>query len=121
MLIESGSLSSSVGLAVKQPPLQVAMVAGEASGDVLAGLLLDGMKTKWPSLVASGIGGPHMEARGFSAWWPHDKLAVHGYSWEVLRRYREIVGIRSELNARLLQSSPSIFVGVDAPDFNLDL
>ena len=121
MLIESGSLSSSVGLAMKPLPLQVAMVAGEASGDLLAGLLLDGMKAKWPSLVASGIGGPHMQARGFNAWWPHDKLAVHGYSWEVLRRYREIVGIRSELKARLLQSPPSIFVGVDAPDFNLDL
>ena len=97
------------------------MVAGEASGDLLAGLLLDGMKSKWPSLVATGIGGPQMHARGFSAWWPHDKLAVHGYSWEVVRRYREIVGIRSALKARLLKAPPSIFIGVDAPDFNLDL
>ena len=97
------------------------MVAGEASGDLLAGLLLDGMKAQWPSLISSGIGGPHMTARGFSAWWPHDKLAVHGYSWEVLRRYREIVGIRSALKARLLATPPSVFIGVDAPDFNLDL
>jgi lipid-A-disaccharide synthase len=121
MLIESGSLPSSEGGAKNQHPLQVAMVAGEASGDLLAGLLLDGMKAKWPTLVASGIGGPHMQARGFNAWWPHDKLAVHGYSWEVLRRYREIVGIRSELKTRLLAAPPSIFIGVDAPDFNLDL
>lgn len=121
MLIESGSLTSSEGGAKNQHPLQVAMVAGEASGDLLAGLLLDGMKTKWPTLVASGIGGPHMQARGFNVWWPHDKLAVHGYSWEVLRRYREIVGIRSELKTRLLTAPPSIFIGVDAPDFNLDL
>ena len=106
---------------MKPLPLQVAMVAGEASGDLLAGLLLDGMKAKWPALVAYGIGGSHMQARGFKAWWPHDKLAVHGYSWEVLRRYREIVGIQSELKARLLTDPPPVFIGVDAPDFNLAL
>ncbi len=121
MLIEPGLLASSAGVAVTSASLQVAMVAGEASGDLLAGLLLDGMKAKWPALVAYGIGGSHMQARGFRAWWPHDKLAVHGYSWEVLRRYREIVGIRSELKARLLTAPPSIFIGVDAPDFNLEL
>ena len=121
MLIEPGLPPSSVGVAVTPAPLQVAMVAGEASGDLLAGLLLDGMKAKWPALVAYGIGGSHMQARGFKAWWPHDKLAVHGYSWEVLRRYREIVGIRSELKARLLTDPPPVFIGVDAPDFNLAL
>ena len=56
-----------------------AMVAGEASGDLLAGLLLDGMNTRWPALTSFGIGGPKMAARGFHAWWPHDKLAVRGY------------------------------------------
>jgi lipid-A-disaccharide synthase len=121
MLIEPSSRPSSAESPLKAQSLEVTMVAGEASGDLLAGLLLDGMKAKWPNLVASGIGGPHMRARGFSAWWPHEKLAVHGYSWEVLRRYREIVGIRSELKARLLKAPPSIFIGVDAPDFNLDL
>jgi lipid-A-disaccharide synthase len=102
-------------------PLRVGMVAGETSGDLLAGLLLDGLKARWPSLSAGGIGGPQMQRRGFSAWWPHDKLSVHGYGWEVLRRYREIVGIRTQLKARLLQERPDIFIGVDAPDFNLDL
>ena len=102
-------------------PLVVAMVAGEASGDLLAGLLLDGLKAHWPALQAAGIGGPHMERRGFHAWWPHDKLSVHGYGWEVLRRYREIVGIRDQLKQRLLRNPPEVFVGVDAPDFNLDL
>jgi lipid-A-disaccharide synthase len=62
-----------------------------------------------------------MQGHGFDAWWPHHKLAVHGYGWEVLRRYREIVGIRSQLQARLLAQHPDIFIGVDAPDFNLDL
>ncbi len=98
----------------------VSMVAGEASGDLLAGLLLDGMQRRWPSLRVSGIGGPRMAQRGFQAWWPYDKLAVRGYV-EVLRHYREIVGIRKQLLQRLLADRPDVFIGVDAPDFNLDL
>jgi lipid-A-disaccharide synthase len=97
-----------------------AMVAGEASGDLLAGLLLEGMKSRWPDLTADGIGGPRMAGQGFQAWWPHEKLAVRGYV-EVLRHYREIVGIRSQLKKRLLEDAPRAFIGVDAPDFNLDL
>ena len=100
---------------------QFALVAGETSGDLLAGLLLDGMRERWPAMKALGIGGPQMLRRGFEVWWPHDKLSVHGYSWEVLRRYREILGIRNQLKARLLQQRPDVFIGVDAPDFNLDL
>lgn len=96
------------------------MVAGEASGDLLAGLLLDGLRSRWPDLTAQGIGGPQMAARGFQAWWPQDKLAVRGYV-EVLRHYREIVGIRNRLRERLLKEPPTAFIGVDAPDFNLDL
>ncbi len=98
----------------------MAMVAGEASGDLLAGLLLGGLKQRWPDLQSFGIGGPQMAALGFDAWWPSDKLAVRGYV-EVLRHYREIVGIRQQLKTRLLASPPDIFIGVDAPDFNLDL
>ena len=100
--------------------IHVAMVAGEASGDLLAGLLLDGLKARWPSLQAFGIGGPQMITRGFDAWWPSDKLAVRGYV-EVLRHYREIVAIREQLKRRLLAQPPDIFIGVDAPDFNLGL
>ena len=98
----------------------VAMVAGETSGDLLAGLLLDGLKTRWPDLQSFGIGGPQMVRRDFDAWWPSDKLAVRGYV-EVLRHYRKIVGIREQLKTRLLANPPDIFIGVDAPDFNLDL
>ncbi|MCZ8257977.1 MAG: lipid-A-disaccharide synthase [Polaromonas sp.] len=96
------------------------MVAGETSGDLLAGLLLDGLKARWPELSSRGIGGSQMTMRGFDAWWPSEKLAVRGYV-EVLRHYREIVGIRDQLKQRLLVERPDIFVGVDAPDFNLDL
>ncbi|TWO71797.1 lipid-A-disaccharide synthase [Caenimonas sedimenti] len=96
------------------------MVAGEASGDLLAGLLLQGMRGRWPDLTSFGIGGPAMEGQGFEAWWPSSKLAVRGYV-EVLKHYREIIGIRTALRDRLLADPPDVFIGVDAPDFNLDL
>ena len=100
--------------------MQLAMVAGEASGDLLAGLLLKGLRQRWPALQMHGIGGPRMAEQGFEAWWPHDKLAVRGYV-EVLRHYREISGIRDALAERLLRDRPAAFIGVDAPDFNLGL
>lgn len=101
-------------------PRRFAMVAGEASGDLLAGLMIDGLKARWPDMQAAGIGGPQMLSRGFQSWWPQEKLAVRGYV-EVLRHYAEIAGIRRQLRARLLREVPEIFIGVDAPDFNLDL
>jgi lipid-A-disaccharide synthase len=97
-----------------------ALVAGEPSGDLLAGLLLDGIRARWPDVQAQGIGGPQMLRRGFESWWPQEKLAVRGYI-EVLRHYAEIAGIRRQLKARLLREWPDLFIGVDAPDFNLDL
>lgn len=104
--------------------MRLAMVAGEASGDLLAGLLLGGLKQRWPSLHAAGIGGPRMAEQGFDAWWPSEKLAVHGYA-EALRHYREISGIREALAGRLLSATGAdqadAFIGVDAPDFNLGL
>ena len=99
---------------------RVALVAGETSGDLLAGLLLDGLLARWPGLQSMGIGGPQMVKRGLNAWWPSDKLAVRGFV-EVLRHYREIVGIREQLKLRLIREPPDVFIGVDAPDFNLDL
>ena len=100
--------------------MRVGMVAGEASGDLLAGLLLGGLKARWPDLDARGIGGPQMAAQGFDAWWPSDRLAVRGYV-EVLRHYRGIAAIRKALSARLQADPPAVFIGVDAPDFNLGL
>jgi lipid-A-disaccharide synthase len=100
--------------------VRLGMVAGEASGDLLAGLLLSGLRERWPDLCAQGIGGPRMAQKGFDAWWPHDRLAVHGYV-DALRHYREIAGIRNALAQRLLADRPDAFIGVDAPDFNLGL
>jgi lipid-A-disaccharide synthase len=99
---------------------RLAMVAGEASGDLLAGLMMAGLRQRWPGLQSSGIGGPAMVAQGLDAWWPHTELAVRGYV-EVLRHYRRIAGIRRQLADRLLESRPDAFIGIDAPDFNLGL
>jgi lipid-A-disaccharide synthase len=99
---------------------RLSMVAGEASGDLLASLLLQGLQARWPATQAGGIGGPRMGELGFKAWWPSEKLSVSGYV-EVLRHYRELVGIRNQLKARVLHERPDMFIGVDAPDFNLDL
>jgi len=96
------------------------MVAGEASGDLLAAHLIEAIRSRLPAARFVGIGGPRMIAQGFEAWWPSEKLAVRGYV-EVLRHYREISGIRKQLARRLLEEAPDLFIGVDAPDFNLDL
>ena len=100
--------------------VRIAMVAGEASGDLLASLLIGALKTKLPDVVFYGIGGPRMQAQGFDAWWPIDKLSVMGYV-DALKNYREIAGIRRQLKKRLFELRPDIFIGVDAPDFNLGL
>jgi len=100
--------------------VRIAMVAGEASGDLLAGLLIGALKKQLPDAIFYGIGGPKMQAQGFDAWWPIDKLSVMGYI-DALKNYREIAGIRRQLKKRLLELRPDIFIGVDAPDFNLGL
>jgi len=98
--------------------MRVAMVAGEASGDLLAAHLIAALKKRLPGAQFVGIGGPKMQREGFDAWWSSEKLAVHGYA-EALRHYREIAGIRRQLLSRLLDAQPDVFIGVDAPDFNL--
>ena len=100
---------------------RLGMVAGEPSGDLLAQLLLGGLKQRWPALQSFGLGGPQMQTQGFDAWWNYDLLAVHGYSLELLLRLRRLFALRAELGDRLLQERPDAFIGVDAPDFNLGL
>jgi lipid-A-disaccharide synthase len=97
---------------------RIALVAGEASGDLLAAHLIEALKRRVPGAEFFGIGGPKMQRAGFTAWWPAEKLAVRGYA-EVLRHYREIAGVRRALLKRLLKERPDVFIGVDAPDFNL--
>jgi lipid-A-disaccharide synthase len=102
------------------PGMYLALVAGESSGDLLGGLLLQGLKARWPQLQAAGIGGPHMAAQGFDAWWPHERLSVFGYV-DALRRLPELLHIRARLGERLLRERPAAFIGIDAPDFNFAL
>ena len=101
-------------------PPRLALVAGESSGDLLAGHLLAALRARWPGLSVGGIGGAQMAAQGFDAWWPMEKLAVRGYL-EVLPRLPELLRIRRQLGDRLLAEPPDLFIGVDAPDFNFDL
>jgi lipid-A-disaccharide synthase len=98
----------------------VGMVAGEASGDFLGAHLIAALRERFPGLRFAGIGGPRMEGQGFESWFPMEKLAVRGYV-EVLRHFFEILSIRRKLERRLLVARPGLFIGVDAPDFNLGL
>lgn len=98
----------------------VGMVAGEASGDLLASALLKAFRQRWPEFHACGIGGPAMVQHGFESWWPQSKLAVRGYV-EVLPHLRELLKIRREIGDKFIAHPPAVFIGVDAPDFNLDL
>jgi lipid-A-disaccharide synthase len=100
--------------------VRVGIVAGEASGDVLGSHLINALKSHVDDIEFVGIAGPKMLAAGATALYPMEKLAVRGYV-EVLRHYREIVGIRSQLKRHFLKHPPDIFIGIDAPDFNLNL
>jgi lipid-A-disaccharide synthase len=99
---------------------RLALVAGEVSGDLLAGLLLRGLRQTWPELQAAGVGGPQMQRQGLASWWPHEKLAVFGFV-DALKRYPELLLLRHRIGNRVLAEAPRLFIGVDAPDFNLGL
>ena len=101
-------------------PVRVGMVAGEASGDLLAAHLIAALKARRPEITFAGIGGPKMAAQGFASHYPMDKLSVRGYA-EALRHYREIMGIRRRLARSLIAERPDLFIGVDSSDFNLGL
>ncbi|HKQ24452.1 MAG TPA: lipid-A-disaccharide synthase [Burkholderiales bacterium] len=99
---------------------RIAFVAGEASGDLLGAKLLQALSERVPRLQAFGIGGPKMQSAGLEVWYPMELLAVRGYV-EVLRSLPKLLRIRRELRKRLLADPPDLFIGIDAPDFNLDL
>jgi lipid-A-disaccharide synthase len=101
-------------------PVTIGIVAGEASGDQLGAHLIRSLRAQLPDARFTGIGGARMQAEGMEVLFPLEKLAVRGYV-EVLRHYFEIVSIRRRLTAHFLKHRPALFVGVDAPDFNLGL
>jgi lipid-A-disaccharide synthase len=98
----------------------IAIVAGEASGDLLGSHLIEALRQSLSNVRFIGIGGPKMQAAGMEVMFPMEKLAVFGYI-DALKHYREIVGIRNQLRNSLISNPPDLFIGIDAPDFNLDL
>ena len=102
------------------PPVTIGIVAGEASGDALGAELIHAVRERIPDLRFAGIGGPRMESAGCELWYPMSRLSLRGYA-EVLTHLPELIGIRRDLFRRLRSISAPLFVGVDAPDFNLGL
>jgi lipid-A-disaccharide synthase len=101
--------------------MRIGIVAGEASGDLLGSLLIKALRAQHPHIEFIGIAGPKMQSEGAKSLFPMERLSVSGYNLEVLRRYREIIGIRKKLIAHFSSDPPDLFIGVDAPDFNLHL
>lgn len=101
-------------------PLTVALVAGEASGDILGSGLMQALRSQHPDVEFVGIGGPRMEAQGLKPYFPMERLAVMGLV-EVLGRLPELLARRKRLLKTFLDVRPDVFIGIDAPDFNLDL
>jgi lipid-A-disaccharide synthase len=98
----------------------IALVAGESSGDQLGAALVAGLREKYPQARFCGIGGKQMQASGVETWWDSEELAVMGL-FEVMGHLPRLLRLRRELHRRLLNLNPDVFVGIDAPDFNLGL
>ncbi len=117
---DGGCESARTLLPSSPPSPQLAIVAGEASGDLLGSLLIEALAQAGVETDIGGIAGPRMQAAGARSWFPMEALSVRGYV-EALGGLRRILGIRKALRRRLLARPPRLFVGVDAPDFNLSL
>ena len=100
--------------------MRIAMVAGEASGDLLGAGLISALKYRFPDAEFVGIAGPRMVAAGCEAWFPVERLSVMGLT-EVLGHLPDLFGIRRKLLRRFRLGQPDVFIGIDAPDFNLGL
>ena len=104
---------------VSQSPV-FAIVAGEASGDLLGADLIRALKEQFPDAVFEGVGGPKMQAEGFQSLFDMDRLSVMGFI-EPLKRLPELLGIRRTIVKRYSENKPAVFIGIDSPDFNLTI
>ncbi|MDO9371738.1 MAG: lipid-A-disaccharide synthase [Gammaproteobacteria bacterium] len=100
--------------------MRIGIVAGEASGDLLGAGLIRTLRERYPDAVFEGIAGPRMIEQGCRALYPAQKLAVMGIT-EVLGRLYELLRIRAHLLRHFTAHPPDVFIGIDAPDFNLAL
>lgn len=100
--------------------MRIGMVVGEASGDLLGAGLMRALRSLFPNAVFEGVGGPRMIAEGFNSLFAQDRLAVMGLV-EPLARLPELLSMRRQLRRHFLQQKPAVFIGIDSPDFNLDL
>ncbi|MGI3745403.1 MAG: lipid-A-disaccharide synthase [Janthinobacterium lividum] len=100
--------------------LRIALVAGEASGDILGSGLMRAIKARHPDAEFIGVGGPLMEAQGMTSYFPMERLSVMGLV-EVLGRLKELLARRKLLIQTLIDEKPDAFIGIDAPDFTLNI
>ncbi|HVN44961.1 MAG TPA: lipid-A-disaccharide synthase [Steroidobacteraceae bacterium] len=107
-------------LAAAATPLRVGFVAGEHSGDQLGAALIAALRERSPGLQCFGVAGPKMIAQGCEAWAPSEELSVMGLA-EVLQHLPRLLRLRAELWRRFSTARPDVFVGIDAPEFNLPL
>lgn len=100
--------------------MKVALIAGEASGDLLAAELMASMKAQRSDIQFIGLGGPKMQAQGLDSWFDYKTLSIMGFI-EVIKHLPKLLRLRKNLLQKLLAEQPDVVIGIDAPDFNLGL